>query len=91
MHADVDAFFASVEILDAPDLAAAPLAVGGLGGRSVVASCTYSARVFGVRSAMPMGEARRLCPSLVVVGPRFERYAALSAALMERLAALRVK
>lgn len=85
LHADVDAFFASVEILDDPRLAAAPLAVGGLGGRAVVASCSYSARVYGVRSAMPMGEARRLCPGLVVVPPRFERYSTVSSALMERL------
>ncbi len=86
LHADVDAFFAGAECVDDPSLQGQPLAVGGVGPRSVVSSCSYEARVFGVRSAMPMGEARRLCPGLVVRPPRFGRYGELSTELMARLA-----
>src|ERR1700722_18629793 len=74
LHVDMDAFFAAVELLDDPTLAGKPLIVGGSGGRGVVASCTYEARAFGVRSAMPSVEARRRCPQAVFVSGRYWRY-----------------
>lgn len=82
IHADMDAFYASVEMLDDPDLRAVPLAVGGSGQRAVVAAANYSAREFGIKSAMPMPEARRRCRQLKVVPPRFSRYKAVSAQIM---------
>ena len=82
LHADMDAFFASVEILDHPELSTRPVVVGGSGRRGVVAAASYQARAFGVRSAMSMVEARKKCPNLVIMPPRFERYRALSKAIM---------
>ncbi|MBI5511068.1 MAG: DNA polymerase IV [Deltaproteobacteria bacterium] len=78
LHLDLDAFFAAVEVLDDPSLARKPVIVGGMSNRGVVATCSYEARPFGVHSAMPMVEARRLCPQAIVVPPRHERYAELS-------------
>jgi len=82
LHVDMDAFYASVEIRDRPDLAGRPVIVGGLSGRSVVLSATYQARAFGVRSAMPMSRARRLCPQATVIPPRHRLYMAVSKEVM---------
>ncbi len=75
---DMDAFFASVEQLDNPELRGRPVAVGGSGARSVVAAASYEARKFGVRSAMPSVTAKRLCPDLIFVKHHFERYHEIS-------------
>jgi DNA polymerase-4 len=74
----MDAFYASVEALDNPELRGKPLIVGGLGGRGVVAAASYEVRKYGVHSAMPMREALRRCPHAICVRPRFERYSAVS-------------
>ena len=78
IHVDMDAFHASVEQLDNPDLRGKPLAVGGSGRRGVVGAASYEARKFGVRSAMAGSLARKLCPELIFVPPRFERYSEIS-------------
>jgi DNA polymerase-4 len=82
IHVDCDCFYAAVEMRDDPSLREVPLAVGGEGGRGVVTTCNYKARAFGVRSAMPGGEARRLCPGLVTVPPDMARYRAVSKQVM---------
>lgn len=82
LHVDMDAFYASVEIRDRPELAAVPVIVGAVGGRGVVLSATYEARAFGVRSAMPVTRARRLCPQAVFLPPRHSLYAAVSKEVM---------
>lgn len=81
IHVDMDAFYASVEQLDDPSLRGRPLVVGGTRGRGVVAAASYEARRFGVKSAMPMAWARRQCPDLLVVPPRFDRYREVSSAI----------
>jgi DNA polymerase-4 len=82
LHVDMDAFYASVEQRDKPELRGQPLAVGGQPTRrGVVAAASYEARAFGVHSAMPMATAVRLCPSLLIVPPDFARYKAASQAV----------
>jgi len=84
IHVDMDAFYASVEQRDDPALRGKPLAVGGAPqSRGVVAAASYEARAFGVRSAIPMARALRLCPELVVVRPDFARYRAVSQQILE--------
>ncbi|MGJ4889138.1 DNA polymerase IV [Bradyrhizobium sp. HKCCYLRH3099] len=78
IHIDMDAFYASVEQRDNPELRGKPVAVGGSRERGVVAAASYEARKFGVRSAMPAVTAKRLCPDLIFVKPRFEIYKAIS-------------
>jgi DNA polymerase-4 len=83
---DLDAFFASVEIRDDPSLAGKPVIVGALPGhRGVVSACSYEARKFGVRSAMPISQAHRRCPQGVYLAPRMERYSELSGEVMSIL------
>ena len=85
LHLDLDAFFASVEQRDKPSLRGKPAVVGGLGQRGVVATASYEARVFGVRSAMPMHEARRRCPHAAFLAGRFGAYRAASHQVMDVL------
>jgi len=82
LHIDMDAFYASVEIRDRPEVASRPVVVGHTGGRGVVLSANYAARAFGVRSAMPVGRARRLCPHAVFIPPRHDQYSAASREVM---------
>lgn len=86
IHLDMDCFYVSVERFLDPDLEGKPVAVGGsAAGRGVVASCSYEARKFGVRSAMPMGQALRLCPELLVVSRGFSEYGEYSRRVREVL------
>ncbi|MGN6611584.1 MAG: DNA polymerase IV [Angustibacter sp.] len=82
LHVDMDAFYASVSLLDHPDLVGTPVIVGGGGTRGVVLSATYEARAFGVHAAMPMARARRLCPQATVIEPDHHRYAEVSRGVM---------
>ena len=84
LHADLDAFYAAVEVLDNPDLDGKAVMVGGdPENRGVVATASYEARVFGVHSAMPMRTAVRLCPQGIIIHPRFDRYRQMSRAVMD--------
>lgn len=82
LHVDMDAFFASVEVRRRPELRDRPVIVGGTGARGVVSAANYPARRFGVHSAMPTGQARRLCPQAVVLPPDFAAYTEASHAVM---------
>ena len=83
IHIDMDAFYASVEQRDNPELRGKPVAVGGSRERGVVAAASYEARKFGVRSAMPSVTAKRQCPNLIFVKPRFDAYKSVSLQIRE--------
>lgn len=83
LHVDMDAFFVSVELLDSPRLKGVPVIVGSTATRSVVLSGSYEARAFGVKSAMPMAVARRLCPHAVIIEPHQEKYRQMSQRVMD--------
>ncbi|MGH3321367.1 MAG: DNA polymerase IV [Streptosporangiaceae bacterium] len=83
LHVDMDAFYASVELLERPELKGRPVIVGAAATRGVVLSATYEARGFGVHSAMPMTRARRLCPHAAVIPPDHAKYARVSAAVID--------
>ena len=83
LHVDMDAFFASVELLDHPELVHRPVIIGHEGGRGVVTSANYIARRFGVRSAMPVTRAMRLCPQAVILPPHYAKFRDASAEVMQ--------
>src|SRR6476660_6571502 len=83
IHVDMDAFYASVEQRDNPELRGKPVAVGGAAARGVVAAASYEARKFGVHSAMPSVTAKRKCPDLIFVKPRFDVYRSVSQQIRE--------
>ncbi|MBB5779735.1 DNA polymerase IV [Nonomuraea jabiensis] len=83
LHVDMDAFFASVELLERPELRGRPVIVGSPAGRGVVLSATYEARAHGVHSAMPMSRARRLCPQATIIPPSHGKYSEVSKGVME--------
>ncbi|MFD7668885.1 DNA polymerase IV [Streptomyces sp. NPDC059788] len=85
LHLDMDAFYASAEQAAKPSLREKPVVVGGIGPRGVVSTASYEARVFGVRSAMPTAQARRLCPNAAYLTPRFTLYRRVSDQVMELL------
>ena len=85
LHVDMDAFYASVEQRDNPEMRGLPVIVGGLGGRGVVCAASYEARPFGVHSALPMATARRLCPRGIFLPPRITYYTEVSRKLREIL------
>src|SRR5512142_1410556 len=86
LHIDLDAFFCAVEEIRHPELRGKAFAVGGKPeDRGVVASCSYAARRSGVRSAMPMGRALRLCPGLLIISSQHSHYSEVSHQVMERL------
>ena len=85
LHVDMDAFYASVEQRDRPELRGRPVIVGGLGGRGVVCAASYEARPFGVHSAMPMATAKRLCPHAVYLPVRMKLYAEIGRQIREIL------
>lgn len=82
LHVDMDSFFASVELLDHPELLGKPVAVAGHHERGVITSASYEARAFGVRAAIPVGMAKQLCPSLVILESHMEKYTAISRRIM---------
>ena len=83
LHVDMDAFYASIEQRDNPELRGKPVVVGGSSNRGVVAAASYEVREFGVRSAMPMAEATRRCPDLIRIAPRMSQYKAVSQQIFE--------